>query len=246
MTAGFVVQVLAFAVSALFALIRLPDAIRGRNRSMFACLVLMAVSTGLSLSVFYEFIDSLLGGVNVANLVLRISLYAVFTILGFKGAAAFGAPRARSAVAGPVGLAVLGATVLLTIYFFAVSELPYTSTGLYAFDDHESVHIYAHLGRLYPAYVAACISLPALAASWNRRYRPAHRTGSGLFGAGLAVVVVFAVLTLFGKLGAFMLILPFSAVILVVLGLTVMWISHRLSTRRPKANLLRERYGNVS
>ena len=246
MTAGFAVQVSAFGLSSLFALLRLPDAIRGRNRSIFACAVLIAVATGLSLPVFYEFLDPLLGGVNVANLILRMALYAVFVILGFKGAAAFNASRARSAVAGPVGAVVLGATVLLTVYFFTISSLPYTSTGLYAFDDQASVIIYAHLGRLYPAYVAACLSFPALAASWNRRYRPAHRIGAGLFGAGLAVVVVFTAMSLVWDLEIFMLVLPFSAVILVILGLAVMWVSHLRSEGRPKLNLLSKSYGNVN
>ncbi|MGW9404421.1 hypothetical protein ACWGQ2_10700 [Arthrobacter sp. NPDC055585] len=246
MTAGFVIQVAAFALSCIFALLRLPDAIRGRNRSIFACLVLVAVAMGLSLPVFYNFVDPLLGGSNHANLVLRLTLYGVFVILGVRGAAAFGARRARSAVIGPAGLAVLGVTVVLTVWLFFASDLPVTSAGLAAYSGQASLDAYAHLGRMYPAYVAACICVPALAASLNRRYRTSHRVGAGLFGAGLAVVVIFSALTLLGPLGAFMLILPFSAVILVATGLTVMWVSRRLSQRRPKASLLAERYKNVS
>lgn len=245
MTAGFVIQVSAFALSCIIALLRLPDAIRGRNRSIFACLSLVAVAMGLSLPVFYDVVDPLLGGSNRANLVLRLTLYAVFVILGVRGAAAFGAPRARSAVIGPVGLAVLGVTVVLTVWLFAVSDIPVTSAGLAAYSGQASLDAYAHLGRLYPGYVAGCICVPALAASLNRRYRIPHRVGAGLFGTGLALVVVFSAVTFLGPLGAYMLILPFSAVILVTLGLTVMWISRRVSQRRPKVSLLTKRYENV-
>ncbi|UYB36246.1 hypothetical protein N9A08_00645 [Arthrobacter koreensis] len=233
MTAGFAVQVSAFALSFLFALFRLPDAIRGRNRSIFFCMVLIAVSTGLSLPLIYEFVDPLLGGFNLANLLLRYSLYGVFVILGLRGAAAFGAEWARRLIVGPVGLVVLGLTVVLTAAFFLASDIPVTSTGLLDYNDQVSVEVYGMLGRLYPAYVAACVCAPALAAARNSRYRLPHRIGSGLFGIGLAVVVLFTALTLVADIGVFMLLLPFSAVILVTLGLAVMWVSNRLQMRRP-------------
>jgi len=245
MTAGFAIQVSAFALSSLFALFRLPDAVRGRNRSIFFCLVLMAVSTGLSLSVIYEFIDPLMGGMNLANLLLRYALYGVFVILGVRGAAAFGAEWARRWITGPIGLAVLGIIAVLTAGFFAASDIPSTSTGLLDYDDQVTVEVYGMLGRLYPAYVAAVICAPALAASRNASYRMPHRLGSGLFGAGLALVVLFTVLTMVADIGAFMVIMPFSAVILVVSGLVIMWISHRLRLKRPQRSALTERYENV-
>ena len=245
MTVGFAVQVSSFVLSSLFALFRLPDAVRGRNRSMFFCMVLIAVSTGLSLPVFYEFVDPLLGGMNLANLLLRYSLYGVFVILGLRGAAAFGAEWSRRLIVGPVGLVVLGVIVVLTAGFFAASDIPETSTGLLDYGDQVTVEVYGMLGRLYPAYVAACVCAPALAAARNSRYRTPHRLGSGLFGTGLAVVVAFTALALVMDLGVFMVLLPFSAVILVVSGLVVMWISNRLQLRRPKRSPLADRYENV-
>lgn len=246
MSAGFAVQVTAFAVSALFALLRLPDAFRGRNRSMFACMVLLAVAMGLSLPLFYNAVDRLLGGVNVANLGLRFALYAVFVILGVKAATGFGAWHARKLILGPAGLVVLAVISALTVYFFVISDLPTTSTGLAAFQDQVSVDVYGMLGRLYPAYVAACICAPALAAAANSRYRMPHRVGAGLLGTGLAIVVLFTALTMVAEIGVFMLLMPFSSVILVCLGLAVMWGSHRLQLRRPPTSALAESYRNVS
>ncbi|MER1996625.1 MAG: hypothetical protein ABTA24_09030 [Arthrobacter sp.] len=246
MTVGLAFQVVAFVLSSLFALFRLPDAIRGRNRSMFFCMVLISVSTGLSLPLFYEFVDPLFGGMNLANLLLRYALFGVFVILGLRAAAAFGAAWARRLIIGPIGLAVLGAVVALTAVFFAASDIPETSTGLLDYSGQVSVEVYGMLGRLYPAYVAACVCAPALAAAGNSSYRTPHRIGSGLFGAGLGIVVVFTALTLVMDIGVFMVLLPFSAVILVTLGLTIMWISRRATQRRPKVSMLSERYKNVS
>jgi len=245
MTAGFIVQVSAFVLSSLFALFRLPDAIRGRNRSIFFCMVLIAISMGLSLPLFYEFVDPLLGGMNLANLLLRYALYGVFVILGLRAAAAFGAEWVRRLIIGPVGLGVLGVIVVLTAGFFVASDIPVTSTGLLDYEDQVTVEVYGMLGRLYPGYVAACVCAPALAAARNSRYRMPHRVGAGLFGAGLAIVVFFSALTLVAEIGVFMLLLPFSAVILVTLGLTVMWISRRLQLKRPRRSALAGRYENV-
>jgi len=246
MTAGVAVQMTAFGISSLFALFRLPDAIRGRNRMMFACMVLISVSVGLSLPAIYTAVDPLLGGVNVANLFLRMALYGVFVILGVRAAAAFDADWAKKLIIGPIGLVVLGIIVALTVGFFVASDLPATSTSLYAYDDQVSVQVYAMLGRLYPAYVAACVCAPALAVSRNARYRLPHRIGAGLMGTGLGIVVVFTAFALVADLGAFMLLLPFSAVILVTVGLAIMWMSHRRQMLRPRPSPLAESYRNVS
>ncbi|MBD7994984.1 hypothetical protein H9639_06700 [Arthrobacter sp. Sa2CUA1] len=246
MTVAVAVQVAAFGLSALLALLRFPGALRGRNRGMFTCMVLIALAMALSLPVFYNAVDALLGGRNLTNLVLRLALYAVFVILGVKAAAAFGAPRAGKLIVGPIGLVVLGLTVGLTVYLFAASELPVSSAGLMIYDDQRSVQLYASVGRLYPGYVAACICLPALAAAANTRLKPLHRLGAGLVGSGLVIVVIFCALIELFFIGVFGLLLPFTAVILVTLGLTVMWVSHLRQRRRPSRNLLAESYQNVS
>lgn len=246
MTVDVAIQLAALGLSSLFALLRLPGALQGRNRGMFACMVLIALAMALSLPGFYDPVDALLGGRNLANLALRLALDAVFVILGVKAAAAFGARWSRKLIIGPVGLAVLGLTVGLTVYLFAASELPVSSAGLWAYADQQTVQWYASVGRLYPGYVAACVCIPALAAAANPRLSVLHRTGAGFVGVGLAVVFVFSVLIELFVIGVFGLVLPFSAVILVTLGLTIMWVSHVRQRRRPPQNLLAESYRNVS
>lgn len=246
MTVSVAIQLTALALSSLFALLRLPGALQGRNRGMFACMVLIALAMALSLPGFYDPVDALLGGRNLANLALRLALYAVFVILGVKAAAAFGARWSRKLIIGPVGLAVLGLTAGLTVYLFALSDVPVSSTGLQAYEKQATVQAYASLGRLYPGYVAACLCVPALMAAANPRLRVLRRIGAGLFGIGLVLVFVFSVLQEMVYLGVFTALVPFTAVILVTLGLTAMWISHIRQRRQPSQNLLAESYRNVS
>ena len=244
MTVAVAVQITALGLSSLFALLRLPGALRGQNRGMFACMALIALAMALSLPGFYNVADGLLGGRNLANLVLRLSLYAVFVILGVKGAAAFGAGRARKLIVGPIGLVVLALTVGVTVYLFAASDLPASAAGLTAYDNQSTVQSYASVGRLYPGYVAACLVIPALMAAGNRRLRVLWRVGAGSLGFGLFLVVLFSVLEELIYLGVFTLLLPFAAVILVTVGLAVMWVSHL--RHHPSQNLLAESYRNVS
>lgn len=239
MTAGYVIQWTAFIVCAVFAILRLPGAVRGQNRGVTACLGLMAVGTGLGIDVFYLTADRLLGGVNVANLLIRFCVYALVLILGVKIAAAFNAQKSARFVNGPIGWTVLGLTVVLTVYFFIVSDLPYSSTGLMEFGGQQSVQVYGGVGRTYPGYVGACLLVPVFAAALDRRRSPAHRVGAALIGLGLAHVAVFAALRLVSlELGAANVILPFNAMILLCVGLAAIWVSNRRSSPPATAGLL--------
>ncbi|WP_312180665.1 hypothetical protein [Arthrobacter sp.] len=246
MTVDVAVQATALGLAVLLLLLRLPGALRGQNRAMFAGMVLIILAMGLSLPGFYNVADAWLGGQNLANLVLRLTLYAVFVILGVKTAAAFGALGARRLIIGPVGIAALVLTVGLTVYFFAASDLPESSVGLQAYETQLTVQSYASLGRLYPAYVAACLCGPAIAAAGNPRLRVLRRFGSGFFGAGLALVVIFSFLQEVVYLGIFTALIPFLAAILAISGLLIMWVSRVQQRRRPALNPLAESYRNVS
>ncbi|WP_028280527.1 hypothetical protein [Arthrobacter sp. H5] len=238
MSAAEVIKWSVFGLCVIFALIRVPDALRGRNRSVFLSLVLLALAVGLSLPPLYLAVDQLLGGVNIANLVIRLSLYAIFAILGVRTAIAFGSQRTRRIIAGPIGLAVLAITVLVTVALFVVSDLPESSTGLRAYGDQQAVQWYADMGRYYPGYVAACLLSPATGGLLDGAARPIHRICSGLMAFGFALVVVFAVASIWGPLGLFDVILPFGAIVFVTVGLTVAWISRRRSEAGSQRNLL--------
>lgn len=239
MSGGTLIQWLALALCVVFAALRVPDAVRGKGRCVFAILVLLCVAVALSLQPIYLFVDGLLGGVNVANLMIRFALYAIMVLLGLRGAAAFGSPRALRFISGPLGAAVLGITVLATVILFGLSDLPESSTGLRAYADQPTVIWYSHLGRVYPAYVAACLLGPAILGARDRSVRPLHRCAAALMGVGFVMVVAHAALKLTGiRTGAADLLLPFGAIVLVTVGLTMIWISRRRAAREGSANFL--------
>jgi hypothetical protein len=226
---GHIIQWAALALCVLGAVLRVPGVRRGRGRMIFAALVLLSVAVGLSLPPIYLAVDGALGGQNLANLIVRLSLYAVLVLLGLRMAAAFGAARARSLIVGPVGITVLLLTVAATLVLFALSDLPRSSTGLAGYGGQATVELYAGVGRLYPGYVAACLVWPALSAARCAGSRPVYRVACSLLAAGFALVVGFAGLKLVDSvaLGVFEVLMPFAAILLVVLGLTLIWFSRR-------------------
>ncbi|WP_159801908.1 hypothetical protein [Arthrobacter zhaoguopingii] len=231
---GHLIQWAALLLCVLGALLRLPGVRRGRGRMIFAALVLMAIAVALSLPPIYLPVDGALGGWNAANLVIRLSLYAVVVLLGLRMAAAFDAERVRSLIVGPVGISVLLFTVAATLVLFALSDLSESSTGLARYHGQQTVERYADIGRLYPGYVSACLVVPAAAGALRPGSRPAHRLACSLLAAGFFLVAGFAVLELFQglDLGVFEVVLPFGAILLVVSGLTLIWFSR--SRGRPR------------
>ncbi len=237
---ALMIQWIALGLCAVGALVRLPGVRRKRGRTIFAALVLLTLAVGLSIDPIYHAVDALLGGANLANLLLRLTLYAVFVLLGVRMAAAFGSVRARRLIAGPFGRVILALAVAATLYFFTAADVPTSSTGLRAFGDQGAVQQYAAVGRLYPAYVAACLVVPAIVSVFDRHYRPIHRVACGLLALGFLLVVVFVLLRLTPlDLMAWDVILPFTAIVLAVTGLCLIWLSSTLSRRtRVRDNLL--------
>lgn len=226
------IQWVALGLCAVGTAVRIPGLRQGRGRAMFVALLLLTVAVGLSLDPIYLAVDGVLGGVNVANLLLRMALYAVFVLFGIRMAAAFGSTRARHLIIGPVGLSIVALTVAATVYFFVSSELSGSSTGLRAFDEQDTVRQYATVGRLYPGYVAACLVVPAALSALDRQARTIHRVACALVACGFTLVVVFVLLRLTSlDLMHWDIVLPFSAILLTVLGLCLIWASRAVGRK---------------
>ena len=237
----------ALGATLFFALLRVPGAIRGENRGMFYALILLSAAMALSIPSFYLPVDAMLGGINVANLLLRYLLFAVLLILGLKASAAFQAPLAARLIGGPVGVIVLAACAVSVAVLYGLSDLPESSTALAAYWDQDTVHAYGDSSRLYQIYVGACL-IPSLFGSAAGSRRPAGiRISAGLLALGLSAAVVHSALSLTAvnpDLGVWDLVLPYSAVIVVSLGLALMWNSHRIARRHPKPGLLARAYAS--
>ncbi|NVM94131.1 hypothetical protein [Arthrobacter wenxiniae] len=220
-----VLQWVALAVCVACTAWRLPTAIHGRNRSLFWAFLMVAVSVALSIPVIYLPVDGVLGGVNLANVVLRLSLFAVFFLLAAKVAAAYNAPAARAFIRGPVGLAVLIACSAGILVTYAMSDLRGSSPGLSGFTDEPAVVAYMWIGRLYPAYAAAAL-VPATARAALSRRPAIDRAAAFFMCLGFTCVCVTLVVQMSSNddstlMGA----LSFGAVLSVAAGLVLVWVS---------------------
>ena len=236
-------QYAALIVSAAFALLRLPMALKGRNPMLFWALVLTAIGVALSIPAIYLPVDALLGGVNYANLILRYAVYGVVLLIGCISTAAFRASTAQRLIIGPPGLAVLAATVIVTTVLFFISDLPVSSPGLYGYPDEYTIHVYAVVGRIYPAYVSACLVAPAFHVAAHARRPVLLRVGSGLVGVALVEVVIWSVLGATRlPIGVWDYILPHSAVIVLAAGLAAVALYGIALKKTEKQSLLTSNY----
>lgn len=209
---------------------RLPAVVHGRNRSLFWAFFMVSLSVALSIGAIYIPVDGLLGGVNFANVILRLSLFAVFFLLAAKIAAAYKAPLARSLIRGPVGLAMLLACSAGILITYFLSDLHGSSPGLSGFTDQTSVAVYMWIGRAYLAYGAACL-VPATGQAAFSRLRPLDRVAALLMCLGFAGVCLTFLLHLGWSRGSSAIsVLSYGSILFVAAGLALVWLSY---WRRP-------------
>ncbi|XAS64691.1 hypothetical protein VUN84_03175 [Micrococcaceae bacterium Sec5.8] len=216
------------AVCCAALLLRLPDAVRGRNRTVFGILLLATLCSLLAVSELYAVVDGALGGKDVTSLILRYTVFATVLLVGSRLTRGLGAAREHSLITGGLGWWALGLSCLaVTVTFFLVygpraGVQDWSSGGA---GNPALASLYAAAGRTYPAYVSLVLIPPLLAAFRGRLPR--------LVRAGALTVllgVCFAVLSLPASLGpaawsAAQDFLNYGAVLGYVVGLALFWFS---------------------
>ncbi|PYI64308.1 hypothetical protein CVV68_22320 [Arthrobacter livingstonensis] len=205
---------------------RLPALFRGRNRGVFWAFFLISMCVALSIPAIYLPVDVLLGGVNFANVVLRLGLFTAVFLLAAKIAAAYNAPKARAFIRGPLGLAVLIACSAGILITYLLSDLSGSSPGLAGFGDQPSVIAYTVIGRLYAGFAAACLIAPTGQAAFSRL--PALDRAAALsmcLGfAGICLALVAQATP--WRLSSIMGLLSFGSILFVATGLALVWVSY--------------------
>ncbi|WP_125609585.1 hypothetical protein [Specibacter cremeus] len=209
---------------------RLPSAIKGRNVSMFWCMALLTVAVGLSIPDIYVPADKLLGGVNIANLLLRLVLLVLLFILAGKIAAAYKSPVGVRMIRGPVGLAVVAVLAAGILVAFFSTPTPESSTGLNMYLHEPGIMVYAALGRVYQAYVAACLVVPTFRGGLRSRLA-VDRAAALCLSVGfllMALLLPMQVLRLATGTPAY--VVSYLSILCVAVGLALVWVSY---LRRP-------------
>ena len=232
-----ILQWTTLAVCALVAIFRIPSALRGENRSLFGIFTLSTFAIMLSINVIYLPVDTWLGSENYANLILRFLIYAVVLLSGYKIAKGFDAQRSIWLIAGPVGLTVLALVAVATVVPFLLANTTGSSTGLGTLPDQSAnnvdlIKLYTVVGRFYPSFVAACL-LPATIRTMRSGLPRLPRSGAAILAVGAGAMILLSFSDLLPRHLAYLQYFISSAAILgLVLGLTLMWLSRVLATKR--------------
>ena len=232
-----ILQWTTLAVCALVAIIRVPSALRGENRSIFGIFALSAFAILLSINAVYLPVDAWLGSQNYANLILRFLIYCVVLLAGYKIAKGFDAQRSVWLIVGPVGLTVLALVAAATLVPFLLANTTGSSTGLSTLPDQsannvELIKLYTGAGRFYPSFVAACL-LPATIRTMRSGLPRLPRSGAAVLAVGASAMILLSFSDLLPRHLAYLQYFISSTAILgLVLGLTLMWLSRVLAAKR--------------
>lgn len=230
-----ILQWAAFAACLACTVWRIPAMLQRRNRGLFWIFLMASLAVGLSIPAIYLPVDALLGGINVANMALRLSLFAVFFLLAAKVASAYNSPLARALVRGPVGIVVLVACSAGIWISFFLSKKGASSTGLTGLEDEPALSAYMWFGMAYMAYAAACVVVPTAKAAFSKR--PAlDRVSALLMCIGFMLVLATVPLQLLPNTNyAVLQVISFSAILFVAAGLALVWLSFMRGPLRSKS-----------
>jgi hypothetical protein len=223
-----ILQWSTLAVCGLIAAARVPSAVRGENRSLFYIFGLMTLAILLSIEAPYVAIDQSLGGINLANLLLRFVIFAAIYFVGIRVTRGFGADGAYRLITGKAGIVVLVAISLAMIVLFSMMDTAGSSAGLSATSGKSArnfvlVEYYGAAGRAYPAYVSLAL-LPAMIRAVRSRLPLLVRVAAGLLaigGVAIALTLLFPVVP--PAWGAAEFIVNYTAVLCFVIGLALIW-----------------------
>lgn len=225
-----ILQWSTLAVCGALAAARIPSALRGENRLIFGILLLMTLAILLSIEAPYVAIDQVLGGRNLANLILRFIIFGAILLVGIRVARAFGAAQALKLItgrAGAVALAVAGVAVIVTFLLMDTAGSSAGLTALAAKDARNAalVEYYGAAGRLYPSYVSLVL-LPAMVRVLRSSLPALIRAAALLLSVGavaIALSLLFPVIP--PGLGILPFLVNYTAVLCYVLGLALIWIA---------------------
>lgn len=223
-----ILQWTTLAICAVIAIARIPSALRGENRSLFYIFTLMTLAILLSIEAPYVVIDQVLGGINLANLLLRFVIFGAIYFLGIRVTKGFGADSAYRLITGKVGMAALLMISLVMVVFFFLMDTSGSSAGLSSVSGrdarhHTLVEYYGAAGRAYPAYVSLVL-LPAMVVAVRGRLPVLVRIAAALLaigGVAIALSLFFPVVP--PALGAVEFVVNYTAVLCFVVGLALIW-----------------------
>lgn len=225
-----ILQWSTLTVCGLVAIARVPSALRGKNRTVFYIFALMTLATLLSIQAPYVAIDQALGGVNVANLLLRFVIFAAIFFVGIRVTRGFGADDAYRLLTGRIGMAVLGLTSLTLLGVFLMMDTSGSSAGLASVSVKDArngllTEYYGAAGRAYPAYVSLVL-LPAMVRACRSNLPGLIRVAALLLVLGSVAIGASLLFPVFPPaLDSVEFVINYTAILCFVIGLALIWLA---------------------
>ncbi|MGN7150098.1 hypothetical protein ACTHQ6_14000 [Arthrobacter sp. SAFR-179] len=224
------------AICALTAAARIPSTLRGENRSLFGIFALMTLAILLSIQAPYIVIDQALGGINLANLLLRFVIFGAIFFMGIRISRGFGADNAYRLITGRTGILVLLVVSAVMIALFFSMDTAGSSAGLSTVSGKDARHFalveyYGAAGRAYPAFVVLAL-VPAMVRAVRDRLPILVRIAAALLalgGVAVALTLLFPVIP--PELGQVEFIINYTAVLCFVVGLALIWVARLVNAR---------------
>lgn len=232
-----ILQWTTLAVCGAAALSRVPNLVRGKNSSMFYILGLMTLAILLSIEGPYLAIDGLLGGTNIANLLLRFIIFGAIFFLGIRIAAGFGDDRGLRLVKGQAGMLAFGLVSIALLVSFILMDTAGSSVGMGTVNDKNEwnavlVEYYAAAGRAYPAYVCLVL-LPGMVRALRSSLPAVLRASALLLAVGSAAVAFTVLFPLIPPaLGYLKFVINYTAILCLVVGLALIWVASGRAGRK--------------
>lgn len=229
------IQWTALIVCLICVALRTPAAWRGRSVPLYAAFVLASAMVALGIEPIYAATDSCLGGVNIANLLLRLTSFALFLLLGKIVARVYvGSMSAEWLIAGRPGLWVCGLASGLTLGAFLLGAFSHGSGQL---AQNAASVVYTLTWRFYLAYVCASLLSVIVPVVFDISRADSFRWSAILQGIGYTMVflIPFATLAKYDMIrdpDHFICILIYGSVIFVASGFTVAWVAARRDARQ--------------
>ena len=231
-----ILQWATLAVCGLTAIARVPSLLRGENRSPFYIFALMTLAILLSIEAPYVVIDQALGGINLANLLLRFVIFATIFFLGIRVTKGFGAEGAYRLITGRAGMIVLLAISMAMVAVFFLMDTAGSSAGLVGPARRDArnavlVEYYGAAGRAYPSYISLVL-LPAMVRAVRSRLPILVRIAAGLLALG-GVAIALSLLFPFipRSWDAVEFVVNYTAVLCFVIGLALIWAARVQSSK---------------
>jgi hypothetical protein len=236
-----ILQWTTLIASGAAALSRIPNLVRRKNRSIFYALALLTLAILLSIRGPYLAIDALLGGINVANLLLRFIIFAAIYFLGIRIARGFGDNTGLKLIRGRTGAVVLGLISVALVILFALMDSEGSSAGMAAVSAKDPrnaalVEYYGAAGRAYPAYVCVAI-LPGLLRAVGSALPAQLRISALLMSIGAIAIplsLLFPVIP--PAVGYLRFIINYTSILCFIGGFVLIWVAKGQAARKQTAS----------